>query len=227
MNDDERRPERSPDARVRRLAAPRGPRSWSLATQLFAFQAAVILVVLLGTGLAAFSNASTANSDAAQDEVLGVARTLAAAPVVTSGALGARPDLGAPAAGRAGPPGHRYRLRRGHDARRHPVQPSRPTQIGGRFRGTIAPAVAGGTVVETFTGTLGPSVRAVVPVVVAGRVAGLVAVGRTINHVSAEMTRQLPLLRAPRPSRCWSPAPGRGWPAAGCGARRTISGRPS
>ncbi len=36
--------------------------------------------------------------------------------------------------------------------------------------------------------------RAVVPVVVAGRVAGLVAVGRTISHVSAEMTRQLPLL---------------------------------
>ena len=36
--------------------------------------------------------------------------------------------------------------------------------------------------------------RAVVPVVVGGRVAGLVAVGRTINRVSAEMTRQLPLL---------------------------------
>jgi sensor histidine kinase regulating citrate/malate metabolism len=37
-------------------------------------------------------------------------------------------------------------------------------------------------------------VRAVVPVVVAGRVAGLVSVGVTISHVSAEMTQQLPLL---------------------------------
>jgi signal transduction histidine kinase len=133
------------------------------------------------------------NSDAAQDEVPGIARTLAAAPS-SCRALRARPDLGAPAARGAGPAGHRHRLRRGHDARRHPALHPDPAQIGGRFRGTIAPAVAGGTVVETFTGTLGPSVRAVVPVVVAGRVAGLVAVGRTINHVSAEMTRQLPLL---------------------------------
>ena len=67
-------------------------------------------------------------------------------------------------------------------------------EIGGRFRGTIAPAAQGGTVVETFTGTLGPSVRAVVPVVVDGRVAGLVAVGQTISRVSGEMIRQLPLL---------------------------------
>jgi sensor histidine kinase regulating citrate/malate metabolism len=178
------------DAR-RRLTRPR---SWSLATQLFAFQAAVILVVLVGAGLAAFSNASAANADSAEDEVLGVARTLAAAPVV-AWALSAPDPTAAlqPLAEQVRrdtrtdfvvimtPEGIRYT---------HPDV----TQIGGRFRGTIAPAVAGGTVVETFTGTLGPSVRAVVPVVVAGRVAGLVSVGVTISHVSAEMTRQLPLL---------------------------------
>ena len=180
----------------KRSARPRlsRPRSWSLATQLFAFQAAVILVVLLGAGLAAFSNASTANADSAEDEVLGVARTLAAAPVV-AWALSApdptaalqplaeqvRRDTGTDFVVVMTPDGIRYS---------HPDV----TQIGGRFRGTIAPAAAGGTVVETFTGTLGPSVRAVVPIVVAGRIAGLVAVGRTINHVSAEMTRQLPLL---------------------------------
>jgi sensor histidine kinase regulating citrate/malate metabolism len=179
-----------------RSARPRlsRPRSWSLATQLFTFQAAVILVVLLGAGLAAFSNAATANADSAEDEVLGVARTLAAAPVV-SWALSApdptsvlqplaeqvRRDTGTDFVVIMTPDGIRYS---------HPDV----TQIGGQFRGTIAPAAAGGTVVETFTGTLGPSVRAVVPIVVAGRIAGLVAVGRTINHVSAEMTRQLPLL---------------------------------
>ena len=170
------------------------PRSWSLATQLFAFQAAVILVVLLGAGVAAFSNAATANADAAEDEVLSVARTLAAAPVVTW-ALSApdptavlqplaeqvRRDTATDFVVIMTPDGIRYS---------HPDV----TQIGGRFRGTIAPAAAGGTVVETFTGTLGPSVRAVVPIVVAGRIAGLVSVGVTINHVSAEMTRQLPLL---------------------------------
>src|SRR3954464_11254555 len=60
----------------------RSPRAWSLATQLFAFQAVVILVVLLGAGVAAFSNAATANADSAEDEALGAARPLAAAPVV-------------------------------------------------------------------------------------------------------------------------------------------------
>src|SRR3954447_21901336 len=165
------------------------PGSWSIATQLFAFQAAVILVVLVGAGLAAYSNASTANSDAAQDEVLGVARTLAAAPVVT-GALSAPdpPSVLQPLA-------EQVRRETGTDfvvvMTTDGIRYSHPdvTQIGGEVPGTIAPAVAGGTVVETFTGTLGPSVRAVVPIVVAGRIAGLVAVGRTINHVSAEMTR--------------------------------------
>ncbi len=196
MDDDGRGRSAAPAAARRRAERPRlsRPRSWSLATQLFAFQAAVILVVLLGAGLAAFSNASTANADAAEDQVLGVARTLAAAPVVTW-ALAApdptsvlqplaeqvRRDTGTDFVVVMTPDGIRYS---------HPDT----AQIGGRFRGTIAPAAAGGTVVETFTGTLGPSVRAVVPIVVAGRIAGLVAVGRTINHVSAEMTRQLPLL---------------------------------
>src|SRR6476469_4646963 len=69
---------RSPRPWARR----RSPRAWSLATQLFAIQAAVILVVLLGAGVAAYSNAATANSQAAQDEVLGVARSVAATPGV-------------------------------------------------------------------------------------------------------------------------------------------------
>ena len=172
----------------------RGPRSWSLATQLFAIQAAVILVVLVGAGVAAYSNAAIANSDAAQDEVLGVAHSLAATPDVVA-ALAA-PDPSAvlqPLAERVRhdtrtdfvvvmpPDGIRYS---------HP----NPAEIGRHFQGTIAPAAAGGTVVETFTGTLGPSVRAVVPVLDADRVVGLVAVGQTITHVSSEMTRQLPLL---------------------------------
>ena len=37
-----------------------------------------------------------------------------------------------------------------------------PAEIGRPFRGTIAPALAGQTFTETYTGTLGPSVRAVV-----------------------------------------------------------------
>ena len=170
------------------------PRTWSLASQLFAIQAFVILVVLLGAGAAAFSNAATANSGAAQDEVLGVARTLAADPEV--GDALAVPDPSAVLQ----PLAERVRQDTGTDfvvvMTPDGIRYSHPNlaEIGGRFRGTIAPAAAGGTVVETFTGTLGPSVRAVVPVLAAGRVIGLVSVGQTVTRVSGEMTRQLPLL---------------------------------
>ena len=56
------------------------PRNWSLATQLFAVQADDLLIVLVGAGLAALSNASTANSDSAQEEVFGSPTLAAAAP---------------------------------------------------------------------------------------------------------------------------------------------------
>ena len=170
------------------------PRSWSVATQLFAVQAVTILVVFVGAGLAAFSNAIAANEDAAQDEVLGVARAVAAAPTVREALASADPsavlqplaerirrDTGTDFVVIMTPDGIRYT---------HPD----PAQIGGHFRGTIAAAAEGGTVTETFTGTLGPSVRAVVPVQDGEEVDGLVAVGRTVAHVSQEMTQQLPIL---------------------------------
>jgi two-component system CitB family sensor kinase len=74
-----------------------------------------------------------------------------------------------------------------------------PALIGDTFIGTIAPAVAGGMVVETFEGTLGPSVRAVVPVTSPTGGAGdppigLVSVGVTVDQVSHELNRVVPLL---------------------------------
>lgn len=70
------------------------------------------------------------------------------------------------------------------------------TQIGRRFIGTIAPAMAGNsTFTETYTGTLGPSVRSVVPVVDDGRVVALVSsVGRSVTAVSRELARQVQVL---------------------------------
>jgi two-component system CitB family sensor kinase len=72
-----------------------------------------------------------------------------------------------------------------------------PTKIGKKFIGTFKPAAAGGVVVETFEGTLGPSVRAVVPVRSSGAgepVIGLVAVGVTVDQVSDDVASVLPLL---------------------------------
>jgi two-component system CitB family sensor kinase len=170
------------------------PRSWSLATQLFAVQAVTILIVLVGAGLAALSNAIAANEAAARDEVLGVARAVAAAPTVREALVTADPSaVLQPLAERIrGDTETDFVVIMTTDGIRftHPT----PAQIGGRFQGTIAAASEGGTVTETFTGTLGPSVRAVVPVLDGEAVRGLVAVGLTVDHVSQEMTQQLPIL---------------------------------
>jgi two-component system, CitB family, sensor kinase len=170
------------------------PSAWSLASQLFAIQAAVILVVLTGCGIAAYSQASAVNAAGAQDEVLGVAHAVAAAPTVREG-LDA-PDPSAVLQ----PFAERIRLETGSDfvvvmstdgiRFSHP----NPAAIGGRFLGTIAPAQDGESFTETFTGTLGPSVRAVVPVWVDGQVRALVSVGQSVSRVSRELSRQLPIL---------------------------------
>ncbi|MFF5210910.1 ATP-binding protein [Streptosporangium sp. NPDC000396] len=67
-----------------------------------------------------------------------------------------------------------------------------PAQIGGRFLGTIAPALEGRTFTETYTGTLGPSVRAVAPVRDSGgRVRALVSAGITIDKIGAQLRGQV------------------------------------
>ncbi|MEJ5943927.1 ATP-binding protein [Pseudokineococcus basanitobsidens] len=61
-----------------------------------------------------------------------------------------------------------------------------PAQVGRTYLGTRAGALAGGTVVETYTGTLGPSVRVVVPVRAdgtTGDVVALVSTGITVAQL--------------------------------------------
>ena len=101
------------------------PAGWSLASQLFAIQAAVILAALVGCGIAAYWQASAANSAGAQDEVLGVAHAVAAAPTVREGWP---PPTPAPSCSPSpsGAARHPQRLRRGHEHRGHPVHPSQP-----------------------------------------------------------------------------------------------------
>lgn len=67
-----------------------------------------------------------------------------------------------------------------------------PDQVGEIYLGTVADAQAGGTVVEDYVGTLGPSTRAVVPVMVSGQVRALVAVGVLREKVTAQMRPLMP-----------------------------------
>ncbi|MCC3301945.1 sensor histidine kinase [Arthrobacter sp. zg-Y895] len=72
-----------------------------------------------------------------------------------------------------------------------------PDQIGKPYIGSIDPALAGESFTETYTGTLGPSVRAVTPVYDdAGNVTALVAAGITVDRVAIARDARLPELFA-------------------------------
>jgi sensor histidine kinase regulating citrate/malate metabolism len=181
------------------VSAPRwltAPARWSVAAQTFALQVLVaLLVVGVGTA-AAYAQAQRAGTQEATARATAVAETVANTPSVVSGVS-------------SGSPGPELQVF-AEDVRRRthtdfvvvmsPVgvrytHPD-PAQIGGQFIGHTAAARAGGTVVEDYTGTLGPSRRVVVPVLAAdgSSVVGLVSVGIRKAAVSERLRGQLPAL---------------------------------
>ena len=168
-----------------------------MARQLFALQVVVVAVVVLAGGAAAYLQARERSQDTTGERVLAVARSVAASPLVRSAlttpgqdpsailqpyAEQVRHDSGTDFVVVMRTDGLRYT---------HPT----PSEIGRYFRGHIAAAVAGGVVLETYTSTLGPSERAVVPVRAdGGPVLGLVSVGVTRDNISRELAQQVPML---------------------------------
>jgi sensor histidine kinase regulating citrate/malate metabolism len=70
-----------------------------------------------------------------------------------------------------------------------------PTEIGKPYIGTIGPARRGHPLTETYTGTLGPSVRSVYPVFGTDRkVVALVSAGVTVGSVAVAVNAQLPFV---------------------------------
>lgn len=173
----------------------KGPRS--VASHVLLVLGAVVVLVV-GVSLAtAYTQAVRQVEDAAATRVVDVAEAIAATDDVRQG-LAAR-DPAAALAEFA----ERQRLASDTDfvvvmspegVRYTHVNPD---LIGERFLGTIADAAAGGVVVERYTGTLGPSTRAVVPVVVDGEVKGLVSVGIRRDKVDAQLARILPQVLLP------------------------------
>lgn len=173
---------------------PGHPRHWSLAAQLMGLQLAVV-VLLLGAGLAgAYLQVVDTTEDRAAKVSVSVASTIAEMPAVPEALDDPQPSR------TLQPLAERIRVRTDTDfvvvmspAGTRYSHPD-PRRIGHTFIGTIAPAAAGGTVVETYTGTLGPSVRAVVPVRSNGKVVALVSVGITKNQVSEVLATRIPLM---------------------------------
>ncbi|MEW2356734.1 sensor histidine kinase [Spirillospora sp. NPDC029432] len=182
---------------MRRKGMMAGPgKGWSLARQLLVLQAAIVGLLVVVGAVAAYMDSQRAARVQARHTVTVVALTIADAPSVRAALSATEPSRSLqPYAERVrhdtdvdfvtimSPEGVRYT---------HP----NPSRIGQHFVGNTAPALAGRTFSETYTGTLGPSVRTVTPVFDdAGRVVALVAVGITIHTISAELRdRLVPLI---------------------------------
>lgn len=180
---------------MRALVTRRNRAGWTLAQQLFVLQIVVVAaVVLAGSGLAWY-DAQRRTQDAARGEVVAVATTMAANPGVHEALSSPEPSVTLQPLAEAtrastgvafitimSPDGVRYS---------HPD----PARIGDRFRGHTEQALAGQVFTETYTGTLGPSVRAVAPVFgPQGRVEALISVGITVHTVATEVREQVTAL---------------------------------
>lgn len=168
----------------------------SLAGQLFAMQAVLLAVVVAGYALFTYVSDQRQAEDAAVRQVTAVARSIADSPSVRSAirtpdptrdlepyAMQVMRDTNVDFVTIMNPDGIRW------------THPDRK-QIGKRFLGRIGPAQHGHTFTETYTGTLGPSVRAVTPVSDNGRIIGLVSAGIKVEAISERAQDQVTALFA-------------------------------
>ena len=169
----------------------------SLAGQAIALQVLVIALIVAVGSILALIDARQDGDAAARDQVLGIATSLADAPSTASAIESGRAtEVLQPMT----------ELVRTHTdiAFITIMAPDRtrfthtdPSQIGGKYLGTIEPALQGETFSETYTGTLGPSIRAVAPVRDgSGRIVGLVAAGILQKSMADSWRSQCPVIAA-------------------------------
>ncbi|WP_086770822.1 ATP-binding protein [Streptomyces bobili] len=171
------------------------PRPRSLAGQLFAMQAVLIAVLVAGYALFTYVSDRSQAEEAASRQASAVARSVADSPSV-------REAIGTPDPTAELQP---YALRIMRDTEVDFVTIMNPAgirwthpdekQIGRHFIGNIARALKGETFTETYTGTLGPSVRAVTPVEDDdGRIIGLVSAGIRVEAITKRVQDQVTAL---------------------------------
>ena len=167
----------------------------SLAGQAIALQILVIaIVVLAGSALALLDARGDADS-AARQQVVAIATALADSPsTATAIESGRATEVLQPVTEAVrsntdvafitimSPDGTRFTH-------------TDPHQIGGHYLGTIEPALRGETYTEVYTGTLGPSIRTIVPVRDdSGRIVGLVSAGITQQTLVQRWRSQWPMI---------------------------------
>ena len=171
-------------------------RESSVARQVLLLQVLVVVVLVVASAALAAYDARRDVRSSATDQAVAVAEAVADSPAVV-GAFGdadpsrtlqpyaeqVRHDTGVDFVVVMAPDRTRYS---------HPD----PAQLGRPFVGDLGDAPAGGIFTQEYTGTLGPSIRAVVPVERDGRVIGLVSVGITISAIDRQLRQDVVLILA-------------------------------
>ena len=177
---------------MRRRGTGREP---SVARQILVLQVLVVLVLVVGAlGLAAYDARRDARTTAT-DRAVAVAEAVADSPTVVA----ALRDPDPPAV--LQPYAEKVRRDTGVDFvvvmkldRTRYTHPD-PDQIGQPFVGDLGGAPRGHVFTQEYTGTLGPSMRSVVPVRDdRGDVAALVSVGITVSRIDQQLHRDLALI---------------------------------
>ncbi|MFD4035100.1 ATP-binding protein [Streptomyces sp. NPDC058637] len=163
----------------------------SLAGQLFAMQALLVAAVVAGCAFFAYASGRAQAEETADRQVRAAALAMADSPSVREAIR--TPDPSAVLQ----PYAERVRADTGiafvtiMDRDRVRWTHPHPAEIGRTFIGNTAPALRGETFTETYTGTLGPSIRVVTPIRDGGRIVGLVSAGITVERVSTQVREQL------------------------------------
>ncbi|MGW3626713.1 sensor histidine kinase [Streptomyces sp. NPDC000880] len=174
-----------------RIPVPR-----SLAGQLFAMQVVLVAAIVAGCALFAYftdrsqaeetarlQSRATAAAAARSPSVIEAARSEDPSPRLQPYAEALRKATGVDFVVIMAPDGTRWT---------HPE----PSQIGKTYLGHIGPALRGKVYSETYVGTLGSSVRTVVPVYDGEKITGVVSAGITIQKISEQVSKQLAALLA-------------------------------
>lgn len=163
----------------------------SVAAQIFLLQTLVMVVVVVAAVVLAYLDARRTQIDSARDRSVDVALAVADSPAVVAALRTPRPSeqIQPYAELVRRDTGTDFVVVMGLDRTRysHPD----PRQIGRKFIGDLGDAPRGQVFTQQNTGTLGPSMRAVVPVRDGDRVVALVAVGITLEKISEALRERL------------------------------------
>lgn len=169
----------------------------SIAKQVLLLQLLVVVLLTAVGTYAAIREARTGQFSRARQETLALAETVAADPGVAQAIAGPDPSA------QLEPASLRIQRTTGVDfvviMSPSGIRYTHPTvsEIGKHYLGDTAPALAGHPFSETYTGTLGSSVRSVAPIYGSDhQVIGLVSVGITVERLSALVDRELPVILA-------------------------------